>query len=345
MSDPGSGSPSGGRGGGPPDLGSRHEFIVEADSNVRLDLLVAARLELSRTQSATLIANKAVTVNGRFERASYRAVRGDTVAVTIPAPQTRDITAEAIPLDVAFEDDDLVVVNKAPGMVVHPAPGNWTGTLVNALMGRGNELADSGESDRAGIVHRLDKDTSGLLLVAKTERAHRALSRAIANRHVIRRYAALAWGHLDGDRVTVDRPLGRDPRDRKRMAIVNNGRSAKTDFLRLARFDAADLLRAHLYTGRTHQIRVHLSSLGHPVVGDDTYGGGGGRRLIALPARRHFLHAAWLRFRHPVSGLSMDLRAPLPDDLRRSLAAAAYDPSLATHPDPLDHFGFYRDTD
>jgi 23S rRNA pseudouridine1911/1915/1917 synthase len=228
-------------------------------------------------------------------------------------------------------------------MVVHPAPGNWTGTLVNALVGRGGELAESDDADRAGIVHRLDKDTSGLLLVAKTDRAHRILSKAIAERRITRRYAAMVWGHLDGDRLTVDKPIARDPRDRKRMAIVHSGRSAKTDFVRLARFDAVDLLRAHLHTGRTHQIRVHLASVGHPVVGDDTYGGGGGRRLIALPARRHFLHAAWLMFRHPMSGASMDLRAPLPDDLRRSIAAAANDRSLENHPDPLDHFGFYRD--
>src|SRR5688572_27327925 len=338
-------SPSGGSGETARAAGTHHEFTVEADSNVRLDLLIAARLELSRTQSATLIANRAVTVNGHFERASYRAVAGDVVAVTIPVPPTRQIVGEDIPVDVVFEDGDLVVVNKAPGMVVHPAPGNWTGTLVNALMGRGNDLAESGDADRAGIVHRLDKDTSGLLLVAKTDRAHRILSKAIAERRVVRRYAALAWGHLDGDRLTVDRPIARDPRDRQRMAIVTTGRSAKTDFLRLARFDAADLLRAHLHTGRTHQIRVHLASVGHPVVGDDTYGGGGGRRLVALPARRHFLHAAWLRLRHPMSGDSMDLRAPLPDDLRRSIAAAANDRSLETHPDPLDHFGFYRDTD
>ena len=330
--------------GGPAAPGSHHELTIEADTGVRLDLFIAGRLGLSRTQSATLIANRVVTVNGQFARASYRAVAGDVVVVDIPAPPTRGIIGEQIPLDVVYEDDDLVVVNKAAGMVVHPAPGNWTGTLVNALMGRGNELAESGDADRAGIVHRLDKDTSGLLLVAKSDRAHRILSKAIAERRVVRRYAALIWGHLDGDRLTVDAPIARDPRDRKRMAIVSTGRSAKTDFLRLARFDATDLLRAHLHSGRTHQIRVHLSSVGHPVVGDDTYGGGGGRRLIALPAQRHFLHAAWLRFWHPVSGQSMDLRAPLPEDLRRSLAAAARDPALESHPDPLDHFGFYRDS-
>jgi len=341
MTDSGPGTPIGASSAG---RGTHHELTVEADSNVRLDLFIAGRLGISRTQSATLIANRAVTINGQFARASYRAVAGDVVIVDVPAPPSRDIVGEQIPLDVVFEDDDLVVVNKAAGMVVHPAPGNWTGTLVNALMGRGNELAESGDADRAGIVHRLDKDTSGLLLVAKSERAHRVLSKAIADRRVIRRYAALTWGHIDGDTLTVDAPIGRDPRDRTRMAIVTTGRSAKTDFLRLARFDATDLLRANLHTGRTHQIRVHLSSVGHPVVGDDTYGGGGGRRLMALSARRHFLHAAWLRFRHPVSGQSMDLRAPLPEDLRRSLAAAAGDPALESHPDPLDHFGFYSDS-
>jgi len=345
MGDRSTGAPVGGPGGESPTRGTHHEFTIEADADVRLDLLVASRIGISRTQSATLIANRLVTVNGQFERASYRVGRGDRIAVDVPAPSTREIAGEQIPLTVVFEDDDLVVVDKAAGMVVHPAPGNWTGTLVNALIGRGNELAESGDADRAGIVHRLDKDTSGLLLVAKTDRAHRLLSRAIADRRVVRRYAALAWGHLDVDQLTVDRPIARDPRDRKRMAIVSSGRSAKTDFLRLARFDATDLLRAHLHTGRTHQIRVHLASVGHPVAGDDTYGGGGGRRLIALPARRHFLHAAWLRFRHPVSGHSVDLRAPLPHDLRRSLAAAAHDPTLDSHPDPLDHFGFYRDSD
>ena len=223
---------------------THHEFTIEADAGVgvRLDLLVAGRLGISRNQSATLIANRNVTVNGKFERASYRSEAGDHVAVDVPAPPTRDIAGERIPLAVVFEDDDIVVVDKAAGMVVHPAPGNWTGTLVNALIGRGNELADSGDADRAGIVHRLDKDTSGLLLVAKTDRAHRILSKAIAERRVVRRYAVLAWGHLDGDRLTVDKPIARDPRDRKRMAIVSTGRSAKTDFLRLARFDATHLV-------------------------------------------------------------------------------------------------------
>jgi 23S rRNA pseudouridine1911/1915/1917 synthase len=317
--------------------------VVEAGREARLDLLVAERLALSRTQAATLIANGRVLVDGRRERASFRPRPGAVVDVEVPPPPARDVAAERIPLAVVYEDEHLLVVDKAAGMVVHPAPGNWTGTLVNALLGRGGELSDEAGDERAGIVHRLDKETSGLLLVAKTDRAHRLLSAAIAARRVVRRYAALAWGHLAEDRLTVERPIARDPRDRKRMAIVSTGRAARTDFVRLARFDATDLLRAHLHTGRTHQIRVHLASIGHPVVGDDTYGGGGGRRLVALPPKRHFLHAAWLRLRHPVTGAALDLRAPLPPELATSLAAAAGMPELATHPDPLATFGFYDD--
>ena len=323
---------------------ARHHFVVEGEPAERLDLLVAERAGLSRTQSATLIATGHVTVDGRAERASYRPRIGEAIDVVVPPPPGRDVVPESIPLDIVHEDPDLLVVNKPAGMVVHPAPGNWTGTLVNALVGRGAEVAADADAadERAGIVHRLDKDTSGLLLVAKTDGAHRTLSRMIAERRVTRRYAALAWGHVVGDDFTVDAPIGRDPRDRKRMAVVNTGRAAKTDFHRLARFDSADLFRAHLHSGRTHQIRVHLASVGHPVVGDDTYGGGGGRRLMALPPHRHFLHAAWLQLRHPATGAPLELRAPLPDDLHRSLVAAAGDEALAAHPDLLDFFGFYR---
>ncbi len=248
---------------------------------------------------------------------------------------------ENIPLQVVYEDADLLVVDKAAGMVVHPAPGNWTGTLVNALVGRGGELADGSGPERAGLVHRLDKETSGLLIVAKSEIAHRRLSAAIAARRVVRRYAAMSWGHLAADTLSVDQPIARDPRDRKRMAIVSTGKNARTDFRRLARFASADLLRAHLFTGRTHQIRVHLASVGHPVVGDDAYGGGGGRRLAALPPKRHFLHAAWLQFHHPVSGEQMDFRSPLPDDLHRCIAAIGESDELYADSDPLTTFGFY----
>lgn len=322
--------------------GTTYRFTVDHEVGERLDLLVARHGGLSRTQAATLIANGHVQVNGGPHKASYRAETGDTVQVTVPPPPGREIIPEQIPLDIVYEDEHLLVVDKAAGMVVHPAPGNWSGTLVNALMGRGEPLAEGGGEDRAGLVHRLDKDTSGLLVVAKTDASHRILSTALAARQVTRRYVAVCWGHLAADTLTVDKPIARDPRDRTRMAIVPTGKAARTDFVRLARFDSVDLLRAHLHSGRTHQIRVHLSSVGHPVIGDDSYGGGGGRKLAALPPRRHFLHAAWLCFRHPVSGEVIDLRSPLPDDLRQSLAALSDMPELATHQDPLDVFGFYR---
>jgi 23S rRNA pseudouridine1911/1915/1917 synthase len=327
---------------GAPASGGRHEFEVEADAGVRLDSLVAGRLAISRTQAATLIAAGHVTVDGVKERAGFRPRSGQRVAATLPPPpQKREMLAEDIPLKVLYEDEHLLVVDKEAGMVVHPAPGNWSGTLVNALRGRGATLP-GGDPEREGLVHRLDKDTSGLLLVAKTDRSHRLLAAAMAARRVVRRYALLSWGHLREDRLTVEAAIGRDPRDRKRMAVVSTGRGARTDFVRIARFSAADLLRAHLHTGRTHQIRVHLSSIGHPVVGDDTYGGGGGRRLAALPPHRHFLHAAWLIFVHPETGERLDLRSPLPADLRRSLAAVSESAELAEHPDPLASLGFFR---
>ena len=315
--------------------------MIEADGNVRLDLLVAARAELSRTQAATLIANGNVTVNGRREKASYKPVVGDVVVADEQPVHGIEMLPESIPIDVRYEDEYLLVVDKPAGMVVHPAPGNWTGTLVNALMGRDADLPEGEMPDRAGIVHRLDKETSGLLIVAKTDRAHRILSAAIAARRVQRRYALMSSGHLDGDNLSVDKPIGRDPRDRKRMAIVSNGRQAKTDFFRLARFGPGDLLRAQLHTGRTHQIRVHLASVGHPVMGDDTYGGGGGRKMVGLESKRHFLHAAWLQFNHPITGAPMDIRSPLPDDLRNSLRLIGEGEAVAQAEDPLAALGFH----
>lgn len=318
-----------------------HELTIEADSDVRLDLLVAARAGISRTQAATLIADGRVTVNTRQEKAAYRPVAGDRVRVVIPPPRDRAIVPQDLPLAIVYEDDELLVIDKPAGMVVHPAPGNWEGTVVNALVGRGGMLSAVGGPERPGLVHRLDKETSGLLLIARTERAHRLLGAALADRRIVRRYAALCWGHLTTDVVEVNQPLARDPRNRQRMAVVPTGKPARTTFVRLARFDAVDLLRAHLHTGRTHQIRVHLAHMGHPVVGDDTYGGGGGRRVVKLPAGRYFLHAARLVFRHPADGRVVDLRAPLPDDLRRALAAVSGDATLLEDPDPLAHFGFF----
>jgi 23S rRNA pseudouridine1911/1915/1917 synthase len=308
------------------DPGTRHEFVVPPASAARLDVAIVTATGLSRTQAATLIANGRVTVDGKAERAAFRPAPGAQVVVDVPPVRSRPLLAEAIPLSVAYEDEYLLVVDKPAGMVVHPAPGNWSGTLANALLSRGE----------MHLVHRLDKETSGLLVVAKSEKVQRLLQGALAARRLKRLYAALAWGHLKSDQLTVDQPIGRDPRDRKRMAIVTTGRPAKTDFARLARYDSVDLLRARLHTGRTHQIRVHLASVGHPVVGDDTYGGGGGRRVVALLPHRHFLHAAWLRFSHPITGAAMDLRSPLPDDLRRSLAAVSHEDT------GLEDVGFYR---
>ena len=322
----------------------RHTF-VSGDDAPRLDVLVATQLDLSRNNAATLIATGNVRVNGRQERASYKPRPGEQIVVEIPPPRGRDVVGEDIPLDVVHEDDDILVIDKAAGMVVHPAPGNWTGTLVNALKGRGGPLSEGTGEGREGIVHRLDKQTSGLLLVAKTDRAHRALGDALQARRITRRYATLAWGHITGDRISVDKPLDRDPRDRTRVAIVSDGRPARTDFIRLARFESVDLLRAHLHTGRTHQIRVHLSSIGHPVVGDDTYGGGGGRKLLALPTQRHFLHAAWLVFQHPVTKKEMDFRSPLPTDLTRALSLAAGPDAPPSGTNALEYFGFYKETE
>lgn len=328
--------------------------LLEADSDVRLDLLVALVAGVSRTNAATLIATDMVRVDGRHEKASYKPRRGERVEIWRPKPEAeRSFEPEPIALSVVFEDDDLLVVDKPAGMVVHPAPGNWSGTLVNALLGRG--LArDLGSGDRgsgtavprAGLVHRLDKETSGLLLVAKNERAHRILAKAVADRRVIRQYAVLARGHLRSDQVVVKKPLARDARDRKRMTVVQTGKPAKTTFVRLARFEGSDLLRATLHTGRTHQIRVHLASVGHPVVGDTVYGASSRSRRTSSAARetgRHFLHAAWLRLRHPSSGTLIDLRSPLPPDLRASLADAARDPRILQLVNPLDEFDFYRD--
>ena len=281
-------------------------------------------------------------VDGRREKASYRPETGEVVRVEIPNVEKRTVTGEDIPVSVVYEDEALLVVDKPAGMVVHPAPGNWSGTLVNALLGRGGGLSTEGDPQRAGMVHRLDKETSGLLIVARTDRAHRILSAALAARRVVRRYAVMSWGHLSADTLTIEKPIARDPRDRKRMAIVNKGRPAKTDLIRLARFDAGDLLRAHLHSGRTHQIRVHLASIGHPVMGDDVYGGGGGRRVAGLPPKRHFLHAAWLAFNHPMTGKPLDFRSPLPEDLTHSLAVIAGEHALPAGVDALSSFHFFE---
>jgi 23S rRNA pseudouridine1911/1915/1917 synthase len=303
----------------------------------RLDAFLAGRLpELSRSRVVQLIAEGRVLLNGRVAKKSERVAPGDVVDVEVPPPVPSTVEPEAIPLDIVYEDAHLLVVSKPAGLVVHPAPGHRTGTLVNALLHHVDDLSGIGGVKRPGIVHRLDRDTSGLMLVAKHDQAHRRLAAALKRREIRRRYLVAAWGHLDQDRVTVDAPVGRSQRNRKRMAVVEGGRRAVTRFDRLARWPAADLLEAELETGRTHQIRVHLAHIGHPVVGDAVYGRGGARG-ISGPDRawaselerrvpRQFLHAYRLTFAHPGTGQVMELEAPWPPDLAGVVAWAAAGP-------------------
>ncbi len=291
----------------------------------RLDRFLSGRLGLSRTRIQNLIAQGRVTVDGRPARKSDAVEAGARIEVVVPAPEPVDISPEDLPLDVVYEDRMLLVVNKPAGLVVHPAPGHRSGTLVNALLFHVRDLAGVGGRMRPGIVHRLDKDTSGLLVVAKTDQAHQALSNALRKRMIKRIYLAAVWGHLVESPTTVDEPIGRDPRHRQRMAVVDGGRRAVTRVRVRERWERADLLDVSLQTGRTHQIRVHLAHLGHPVVGDVVYGpgwerglGGTGQawaRELARRVPRQFLHAAQLVFDHPESGKRMRFRAPLPADL------------------------------
>ncbi|HSH45294.1 MAG TPA: RluA family pseudouridine synthase [Longimicrobiales bacterium] len=313
---------------------SRRLVVPEEAAGERLDAHVASRLpELSRSRVAQLVEDGQIRLDGRVPRKSERLAPGDVVEVQIPAPEPSEVVAEAIPLDIVYQDRDLVVVNKPAGLVVHPAPGHPTGTLVNALLHHVDDLSGIGGVKRPGIVHRLDRDTSGLMIVAKHDRAHRRLAGALKRREIHRGYLTAAWGHLDSDRMTVDAPIGRSRRERKRMAVVEDGRRAVTHFERVERWVAADLISARLETGRTHQIRVHLAHVGHPVVGDELYGGGGARG-ISGPGRgwakrfqamvpRQFLHAARLEFAHPRTGEPMAFDSPLPPDLSGAAEWAA----------------------
>lgn len=299
--------------------------VDEDGAGRRLDVLIAERLEISRSRAEQLIAADQVRVNGAVPRKRDQPHVGDFITVRIPPPEPSSVAPEAIPLDIVYQDADLLVLNKPAGLVVHPAPGNRAGTLVNALLHEIGDLSGIGGVLRPGIVHRLDRDTSGLMVVAKHDTAHRQLSEALKRREVRRQYLTAAWGHLQTDSVTVDAPIARSAADRKRMAVVEGGRPAVTHFRRLERWRAADLLIARLETGRTHQIRVHLRHIGHPVVGDAAYGRGGERGIsgavrgwaveLAKRTDRQFLHAAELSFAHPRTGAPMHFEAPLPTDL------------------------------
>jgi 23S rRNA pseudouridine1911/1915/1917 synthase len=330
---------------------SQIEFTVLGASTERLDRFLADQMSISRTQAARLVADKRVAVDGKVARASRLLVRGEVVTVQIPDHEPpRTLQPAAIPLTLVFEDEHLAIIDKPAGLVVHPAPGHWNDTLVNALIARGTTLAGGAEG-RPGIVHRLDRDTSGLMLVAKTDLAHRRLGAALAARRVSRSYAALAWGHLDSSPTRVEAAIARHPQDRKRMAVSTLGRVARTEASVVARFDVVDLLRLELHTGRTHQIRVHLEHIGHPVVGDPVYGGGGSRRISGAGRRsaemldrvtpRQALHAAALAFRHPVSGAPLEFHSEWPEDLEPALVVAGGE-ELVARAEPLRYLRFFN---
>ncbi len=284
--------------------------LTAADSG-RVDALLAAALpDLSRAFVQKLLEEGRVTCRGRPVKKSFRPDPGDTLTLDIPDPEPLSVTAEAIPLDVVYEDADVIVVNKPKGMVVHPAPGHTGGTLVNALMAHcGEELSGINGVLRPGIVHRIDKDTSGLLIAAKNDAAHKLLAAQLADHTLARTYECVAVGNLREDAGTVDAPIGRHPTDRKKQCVTEkNGKPAVTHWEVLERFPGFTYLRCRLETGRTHQIRVHLAHLGHPILGDTVYGA----KKPVPGLEGQCLHAKELRFIHP-DGRPMALSCPLPD--------------------------------
>jgi len=308
--------------------------VSQEISPQRLDRYLASHtdLGLSRTKIQKLIETGLVLVNDAVANKKLQLSGGETIVLTIPPPQRTDMVAEDIPLDVVFEDEHLVVVNKPAGIVTHPAAGHYSGTLANALVFHFGKLAGAAGSDRPGIVHRLDKDTSGLLVAARTDETYAALQKAIQSRELKRTYLALVCGHIQPESGRIDLPIGRSARNRKKMAVSgSNSREATTDYRLLDRFRCYDLLEVTLQTGRTHQIRIHFSHQGHPVFGDPEYGGrekwhrgifGPERplanRLLGL-IDRQALHARKLEFTHPITAEILVFESELPDDLQAVL--------------------------
>ena len=283
----------------------------------RLDSFLAARLPgLTRSAAARLIETGQVLVDGKPARKSARLAGGETVEVTLPDPEPADTLPQDIPLDVVYEDDDVIVVNKPSGLVVHPAPGHPDGTLVNALLHHcGGSLSGVGGELRPGIVHRIDRDTSGLIIAAKNDAAHQALAAQLADHTLARTYEAVAAGSFREDAGTVDAPIGRCLSDRKKMAVVPNGKRAVTHWEVLERFPGYTYVRCRLETGRTHQIRVHMAHLGHPIYGDTVYGGK--KPVPGLTGQ--CLHAVGLRFVHPRTGETVELSCPLSGEFQALL--------------------------
>ncbi len=286
--------------------------LTAAEAGGRVDALIAGRMpELSRSFVQKLLEEGRVTCRGKPVKKSFRPEPGDTLEVDVPEPEPPEVTAEDIPLDVVYEDRDVIVVNKPKGMVVHPAPGHPGGTLVNALMARcGEELSGINGVTRPGIVHRIDKDTSGLLIAAKNDAAHKFLAAQLAGHTLSRTYEAVVVGTLREDAGTVDAPIGRHPTDRKKQCVTDkNSRPAVTHWRVLERFPGYTHIECRLETGRTHQIRVHMAHIGHPILGDTVYGA----KKPWPGLEGQCLHARKLRFVHPATGLEMEAEAPLPE--------------------------------
>ena len=285
-------------------------------AGVRLDAFLSADGALTRSQAARLIAEGRVRVNGKPATKSARLSGGETVTVDVPQLRETALPPQDIPLDVVYEDDDVIVVNKPTGLVVHPAPGHPDGTLVNALLHHcGDSLSGIGGEKRPGIVHRIDRDTSGLIIAAKNDAAHLALSAQLKDHSLSRTYECLVTGNMKQDSGTVDAPIGRSSADRKKMAVVPTGRRAVTHWEVVARYPGVTHLRCRLETGRTHQIRVHMAHIGHPILGDTVYGAK--KPVPGLTGQ--CLHAAGLRFVHPRTGEPVELHCPLPPEFTAML--------------------------
>lgn len=289
------------------------EKIVVEDNNLkkRLDTYIVDKIkELSRTTVKRLIDEEKILVNDKKQKSSYRPEKGDCISIDIPEAHEIDLEAQNIPVPVIYEDNDIIVVNKPKGMVVHPANGNPDGTLVNAILAMCKDsLSGIGGEIRPGIVHRLDKDTSGLLIVAKNDEAHIKMSKQIQDRQVTKKYIALVKGVISENEATIDLPIGRSTKDRKKMAVDAKGKNAITHFKVLKRYNNYTLLELKIDTGRTHQIRVHMSYIGHPVVGDSVYSNGKNE----FGVEGQMLHARYLEFKHPITGEELKLEAPIPN--------------------------------
>lgn len=284
-------------------------IVTQENSGKRLDVFLMEQTEYSRSKVQKLIETKKVLVNQNEVKNSYKLKEAEVVSYEEYVEEDMNVEAENIPLDIVYEDEDVIVVNKANGMVVHPAPGNYHGTLVNALLYHSKELSDLNGEFRPGIVHRIDAYTTGLLVVAKNNKAHEILSRQLEEKTTHRKYVALVWGIVNSDTGTIDAPIGRDPRDRKKMTVTDvNAKDAVTHFKVLERFDTTTLIELQLETGRTHQIRVHMNYIGYPVVNDPVYG-----RRKQIDESGQCLHAKELGFIHPRTGEYMEFTSEVPN--------------------------------